>query len=48
MVAKDKAGKVEKIRDQMVTVVEREADGSVVNKMKPVTFRLELPKPDKK
>ena len=48
LVAKDTAGRVEKTRDHMVTVVEREADGSVVRRMKPVTLRLELPKPDKK
>lgn len=48
LVAKDMAAKVEKTRDHMVTVVETQADGTVVRKMKPVTLRLELPKPDKK
>src|SRR5262245_62160233 len=47
MVAKDMAGKVEKTRDRMVTVVERQGDGSVESKMKPVTLRLELTKPKK-
>src|SRR5262249_36454656 len=48
LVAKDMAGKVQKARDQIVTVVERQGDGTVVRKMIPVTLRLELPKPDKK
>jgi hypothetical protein len=48
LVAKDMAGKVQKTRDHMVTVIERQADGSVERKRKPVTLRLELPKPDKK
>jgi hypothetical protein len=48
LVAKDTAAKVEKTRDHIVTVVERQGDGSVVRKMIPVTLRLELPKADKK
>jgi hypothetical protein len=48
LVAKDMAGKVEKTRDQMVNVVERQPNGLVVNRMKPVTLRLELPKAAKK
>ena len=48
LVPKDLAGKVEKTRDRMVTVAERQADGSVERKLKPVTLRLELPKPAKK
>lgn len=48
LVAKDLAGKVEKIRDHMVTVVERQGDGTVVRKKQPVTLRLELPKAEKK
>ena len=48
LVAKDMAEKVEKTRDRMVTVVEKQADGSVASKKKPVILRLELPKADKK
>jgi hypothetical protein len=48
LVARDMAEKIEKTRDRMVTVVERQGDGSVVTKMKRVTLRLELPRPDKK
>ena len=48
LVPKDMAEKVEKTRDRMVTVVERLGNGGVERKMKPVTLRLELPKPDKK
>ncbi len=48
LVPKDMAGKVEKTRDHMVSVVERQADGSVERKKKPVTLRLEPAKPDKK
>ncbi len=48
LVGKDMAEKVEKTRDRMVTVIEPQKDGGVVSKMKPVTLRLELPKPDKK
>jgi hypothetical protein len=48
LVAKAMAGKVEKMRDHMVTRVERQGDGSVVRKKTPVTLRLEMPKPDKK
>jgi hypothetical protein len=47
LVAKDLAGKIERTRDRMMTVVEQ-ADGSVATKMKPVTLRLELSTPDKK
>ena len=48
LVPKDMAEKVEKTRDHKVKVVERKDDGSVESKLKPVTLRLELPKPDKK
>jgi hypothetical protein len=48
LVPKDLAAKVEKTRDTMVMVVERQADGTVVRKTKPVILRLELPKADKK
>jgi hypothetical protein len=48
LVSKEKGDKVKKTRDHLVTVVERQGDGSVKRKMKPVTLRLELPKPDQK
>ena len=48
LVGKDLAEKVKKIRDEVVSVVERKGDGTVVRKMKPVTLRLELSKPEKK
>ncbi len=48
LVPKAMAGKVEQTRDHMVTVVERQGDGSVLRKRKLVTLRLEMPKPDKK
>jgi hypothetical protein len=36
---RDLAEKVEKTRDRMVTVVERQADGTVERRMKRVTLR---------
>jgi hypothetical protein len=48
LVVKDKAEKIKKTRDHMVTVVERQKDGGVVRKKKPITLRLELTKPVKK
>jgi hypothetical protein len=48
LVAKDSAERVEWHRDRKVTVFERQPDGSRVRQTKPVTLRLELPKPDKK
>ena len=48
LVAKDRAEMVEWHRDRKVTVFERQPDGSRVRQTKPVTLRLELPKPDKK
>ena len=48
LVARDMAGKIEKTRDQLVTVVERQGDGRVELKKKPLTLRLELPTADKK
>jgi hypothetical protein len=48
LVAKDVAKKVEKIGDHLVTVVDRQGDGSVERKKKPVTLRLEPREPDKK
>jgi hypothetical protein len=48
LMPKDTSAKVEKARDQMVMTFERQADGTIVRKMKPITLRLELPKADKK
>jgi hypothetical protein len=48
LVAKDRAEKVEKTREHLVTVRERQADGSVLSQKKPVILRLELPKLDNK
>ena len=48
LVAKGRAGKIQKARDHIVTVVERQGDGTVVRKMIPVALRLELSNSDKK
>ena len=48
LAAKDLAAKIEKARDQIVDVVERQPDGVVASKKKAVTLRIELPGVGKK
>lgn len=48
LLARDMARKVEKVRDHMVTVVERQRDKSTRSIKKPIPLRLELPPSDRK
>jgi len=46
-VTKEQAARIEKIKSQLITQRETNADGSITTVKKPVTFRLELTKQEK-